>query len=619
MKKTRNNGRRPLGAILARQRGRSAELRNFGRAVRLVLRYPKTITASLVCSLMVGILWGGNIAALYPVVEVVFRGESLHDWIDHRIAASEQACAQLADSTDALKRKSLLLKADQRQQTDRQLRLQREKLASEQRMLQRMRRLEPYVRQYTPAEPFRCLLLVIALLVVGTIVKSLFLIANVILVTRAQNLAMIDLQNEFFQRTLRMDVATIENDRTSGLLSHFTHDIRILESGLGTLLGTGVREPCKMLACLIGAALISWQLLLVSIVVLPFGLVLIRRLAKIVMRYSGRSMDVVSDLYARLSEAFDGIKVVQAFTMEEHEQKRFHRATTQYARYMLRYAGYRAFWKPIVEVMSIVIVSMAILVGAHLVLSGDTHLFGFRMTGRPMTPAALLLFFAMLGGMADPARKTSNLFSSLLSGVAAANRIYAMLDRQPQIRDPDRPIALPRDNRELVLENIEFHYRADEPVLRGINLHIRGGETIALVGQNGCGKSTLVNLIPRFHDPQAGRVCLGNVDVRDLRLQQLRGAIGVVAQDTLLFNESIIENIRYGAPTATDEEVMEGSQKGVRARVHQRAAGRRIPDCRRPGWQPVVRWPATTDCVGTRHSARSSGVHPGRSHQPDRR
>jgi ATP-binding cassette subfamily B protein/subfamily B ATP-binding cassette protein MsbA len=247
--------------------------------------------------------------------------------------------------------------------------------------------------------------------------------------------------------------------------------------------------------------------------------------------------------------------------MEEHEEQRFRAATKQYARYMLKYASYRALWKPIVEVMAIIIVSMAILVGAHLILSGQTRLFGFQMTSRPLTPTSLLLFFAMLGGLADPARKTSNLFSSLLSGMAAANRIYAMLDREPEIRDPEHPVTIPAGSRELVFRDIEFCYRPEEPVLREINLTVPGGQTFAIVGHNGCGKSTLANLIPRFHDPQAGSVLLGNVDIRDVRLAELRNSIGVVAQNTILFNESIKENIRYGAPSATSAEVMEAAKK----------------------------------------------------------
>lgn len=549
--------------------GRAVEwhaVKCFGRVVRRALHYKYTVALSVLCSLLVGFLWGGNIAVVYPFVEVVFRGESFHDWIDRQITTSEETSAKLSNSITDLEKQLAAAGPAARPDILRQIEINKGRLQTEEAALARSRKQEPYIKRYLPDDPFKDLVIVVTLLILGTLLKSLFLVANIMLVTRAKQMAIFDLQNEFFQRTLRMDLATLSQDRTSGLLSRFTYDVRALEGGIDTLLGAGVREPLKMIACLVGAALISWQLLLFSLIVTPFGLILMRRLMKSMMNYSGKSMDVIQEVYGRLSEAFNGIKVVKAFTMEKHEEKRFHDTTREFVSMSMRMVKYFSLFKPVTELMSIVVVSLAILAGAHLVLNEATHVFGIRMGARPLSAASLMMFFALLAGMADPARKMSNLFAALFGGIVASQRIFAMMDREPAIQDPADPVPVPPAPKELVFDDVEFHYQPDEPVLKGINLRIRVGETLALVGQNGCGKSTLVNMIPRFYDPIGGAVKFDDVDLRDVRLPELRGKIGIVTQETTLFDEPVIENIRYGSPQASDDQVVQAAQ---RAHAHE--------------------------------------------------
>jgi ATP-binding cassette subfamily B protein/subfamily B ATP-binding cassette protein MsbA len=178
----------------------------------------------------------------------------------------------------------------------------------------------------------------------------------------------------------------------------------------------------------------------------------------------------------------------------------------------------------------------------------------------------MLTFFAMLAGMADPLRKMSDIFSNLQAGFAASDRIFARLDREPQVRDPKQPVSFHRHHRDLAFENVGFAYQPDKPVLTGINLRINFGETIALVGPNGCGKSTLANLIPRFADPTTGIVKLDGVPLSDMRIRDVRRQIGLVTQETMLFDETIFNNIRYGASDATREQVIEAAK---RAHAHR--------------------------------------------------
>ncbi|NLE36926.1 MAG: ABC transporter ATP-binding protein, partial [Pirellulaceae bacterium] len=216
----------------------------------------------------------------------------------------------------------------------------------------------------------------------------------------------------------------------------------------------------------------------------------------------------------------------------------------------------------------------------YLVLSGETHLFGIRMSERPLGLAALLTFYGALAGTADPLRKLSDIFLHLQRASAAADRIYAMLDREPEIQDPPCPKPLPRHGRDLVFDRVEFAYHTGEPVLRDVNLTIRAGETIALVGPNGCGKSTLANLIPRFADPTSGEIRLDGVSLKDVRVRDLRSQIGLVSQETMLFDDTVLNNIRYGAPGATEEDVIRAAKA---AHAHSFIVDR-LPD----GYQTVV-------------------------------
>jgi ATP-binding cassette subfamily B protein/subfamily B ATP-binding cassette protein MsbA len=171
------------------------------------------------------------------------------------------------------------------------------------------------------------------------------------------------------------------------------------------------------------------------------------------------------------------------------------------------------------------------------------------------------IFFAMLVGMADPARRLSNEFSHVQQAVAAAERVYEVLDREPSIVDPVAPATLPPLRQSLRFENVSFHYHADKPVLRDVSLEVNARETIAIVGPNGCGKSTLLQLLPRFYDPAAGRITIEGVDIRDVRLRDLRTRFGLVSQEILLFNDTVAANIAYGAPGAGQVEIEAAARK----------------------------------------------------------
>jgi ATP-binding cassette subfamily B protein/subfamily B ATP-binding cassette protein MsbA len=214
-----------------------------------------------------------------------------------------------------------------------------------------------------------------------------------------------------------------------------------------------------------------------------------------------------------------------------------------------------------VETLGIMMVLVASVMGGYLVLGQHTHILGIKISDIALTHGDMSIFFAMLAGMSDPARRLSGEFSSIQQAVAAADRVYEVLDRQPQIVDSAQPVALPRLSRSLRFENVSFHYQPDKPILRDVTLEIRAGETIAIVGPNGCGKTTLLQLLPRFYDPTAGRVLIEGTDIRNVPIRDLRLRFGLVSQEILMLNDTVENNIRYGKPGATHAEVEAAARK----------------------------------------------------------
>jgi ATP-binding cassette subfamily B protein/subfamily B ATP-binding cassette protein MsbA len=212
-------------------------------------------------------------------------------------------------------------------------------------------------------------------------------------------------------------------------------------------------------------------------------------------------------------------------------------------------------------VLGVAAVAGALLAGAFLVLKKETHLFGLQMTSQPLEAESLLQLYVLLAAIADPVRKLSSVYTRLQSGWAAADRIFAVLDRQPRVRPNSEGPRLKRHQSTIEFKDVCFSYDPNRPVLTNINLEVRAGEVVALVGKNGCGKTTLLGLLPRFYDPDHGSILVDGLDVRGVNLRSLRGQIGVVTQDTILFDDTIYNNIVYGNRRATREDVEEAARR----------------------------------------------------------
>jgi ATP-binding cassette, subfamily B, bacterial MsbA len=535
----------------------------FVRALRDAFKSWPFLLAAFLCSAGVAALWGANIAALFPVIEVTLNGESLQSWNGQRIDRAEEALAgfarEKADIDAALAAGGLAAGETGR------LRHRLDEIAIEGRREQAVvysaRKLAPWLDRFLPTDAFATVLVVVTLIVVSTFLKHVFLLTSTMLVAWvAMNISR-DLRLRVFDKAIELDRAQFMQRGSAGFMAQLTHTTDMLAGGITAVYGGAVTEPLKILACLGGALCISWQLTLACLTLAPLVGFLMVWLNRRIRGISKQILSRSQGFHHVLLETLNNVLTVQAYTMEDFERQRFRNCTGDMLRTGMRHTFYFALANPITEILGIGMVATSIAVGAWLVINQETQIFGITMTDRPMTVPGIMVFFGMLIGASDPVRKLSGVLTGLNMGVVGAQALYPLLDTPSRLPEAAAPLRLPSPHREIRLQDVSFSYDGIDTVVRDVNLSIAFGERVAIVGPNGGGKSTLINLICRFYDPTAGQVLLDGVPLTALALADVRRRIALVTQQTELFNESILYNIRYGRWDATEEEIIDAAKQ----------------------------------------------------------
>ncbi|TWT78061.1 Lipid A export ATP-binding/permease protein MsbA [Posidoniimonas polymericola] len=533
---------------------------NFSRALSIALRMRVNVAACVATSLLVASFWALNLAAVWPIVDAVMQNMSVPQWVDSQAAEIQLEIAGHESDRRDLWRRAALTSPENYESLRWSIYATNEKLAGARRRLARIDWVRPYAEKF-PDTPFKTLGVVCAAVLIGTLVKNVFRVLNVVLVARLAGRTALELRNEFYRRVLRLDMADFGDSSRGDLMTRCTSDLDGLQLGIQVMLGDALREPLKMIACFIGAAFISWRLLLLTIVVAPVAGLAISYLSKALKRANRRAMEELSSIYETLTETLGAIRVIKAFTNEPAERARFNASAQTFYRRQMKIAWYSSLVSPTTENLGVMMVVLAAVSGGYLVLNEQTDLLGVPISNAPLTHGQMSTFFAMLVGMSDPARRLSGLFNAVQRASASADRVYEIMDREPRIIDPPKPQPIKSPIGVIEFQNISFRYDPEKPVLTDVSLTVRRGETIAIVGPNGCGKSTLLNLLPRFYDVDSGAILLDGVDLRDVRLRDLRKRIGIVSQQAMVFNESVSANISYGAPAATQEQIEEAARQ----------------------------------------------------------
>lgn len=528
-------------------------MRNFSRALKVAIGYWPSLVLATICSIGVAAIWGGNISALLPVMEVTLSGKSLQIWNDQNITLADRNVQQINQELKSFNRDQL---TDNQQHRVNELET---KLQAESAALTASKSIKPWLDNYAPKDPFNTVVLVMSILLLTTIIKSGLVVANEWLVARVSNNISRDIRLKIFDRALDLDKASFQKTGTSGFAAQIIFTADSLARGLANFLGGAIREPLRIIACLVGAGMICWRLLLLSMVIAPLAGFFIYWIGRKLRKVSSRILSKSAGLHDVMLEALGNLQTVQAYTREDDERVRFRTTANEMNHHSMRVVLYTTLSKPVIEIFGLGMITITMLGGAYLILNRETHILGIPICDRPLTAPAMLIFFGLLVGASDPLRKMGAVLQSINAGMIAADNLYPLLDAPSQVKDPETPKTCNKPHQVLRVHDVHFGYHAGREILRNVSLEIPFGETVCIVGANGTGKSTIIQLICRFYDPQSGSLHLDQVDLREMALKDLRTRIALVTQSTELFNRTVMENILYGNPEATEEDAIEAA------------------------------------------------------------
>ena len=374
--------------------------------------------------------------------------------------------------------------------------------------------------------------------------KNIFRYFSLFFLAKFRNGTLRQIRNALHEKVLALPMQYQTDRRKGDLLARMTTDITEIEWGILMQLEVLLREPFMIIASLSLMLFISPQLTLFVFILLPVSAFLIATIGRSLKRKNLQVQNMLGELISYMEETLTGMKIIKAFTAEKRLHERFSKANIRYNRMMNRVLHRKDLSSPISEVLGASVISFVIYYGGMLILEGDTlkpELFiGY-----------LLIFFQVIA----PARNLSNAAFNIQKGNASAQRIFEVLDYEVSIKDA--PDAQPKKtfDEAIVIRNLRFGYEPGQWVLDDINLTIKKGETVALVGPSGSGKTTLAHLIPRFYDYMEGDILIDGIPVPKVKIADLRGLMAMVTQESILFNDTVANNLKLGAPNATAEEV----------------------------------------------------------------
>ncbi len=387
-------------------------------------------------------------------------------------------------------------------------------------------------------------LLVPLLLVTIFTLKGLFTYAGTLLMVRSGIRATQSLRERLFAHLITQETAFFQHHPVGELLTRSISDVGAVQGIASNQLAEAVREICVAVTMLATVLYMDWELSLTLFLAGPLVILPVKRLSQRIRRVNHRNQEASSRLLQRLKEVFSNIRVVQAFAREPYEVGRFQAQNQELYRLGMKSARAAALSTPIME-----------LVGG-LLLAGLSAYASGRFQAGTLTTENFLTYILAIYALYDPLRRLTKLNNEVQVASASLDRVYTMLDRKSLLPVSLTPTPVPARPSLLRFEGVGFSYDGKHPVLNGIDLEVRSGETVALVGGSGGGKTTLANLVPRFFDPTAGRLTLDGIDFRDFDPRDLRKIIGIVTQETLLFMDSVHDNIAYGLQAERDAVVV---------------------------------------------------------------
>ena len=393
------------------------------------------------------------------------------------------------------------------------------------------------------------LLLIPIAIILTLLIKSIATFIQIVLLNGVAQNVIADTQIKLFKKIINADLAWLHKVHSAKIISNFLYDVTLLQDSVSSSLANGVKDVLTLI-CLLGVMYYQdWQLATISIIAFPLVGILTRRLGKRIKKASTESQEETGTLASILSENLDGTRIVKAYQQEDEEIEKLSKSVFRRMTKILKGANARGAASPFAEFL------------AGFGIAGALYYAGLRGLQGEL---ALNEFVSFLGAMMlafQPLRRIAQINATLQEGFAAAIRVFGLLDQKSLINEAQNAPNLSIDKSDITFEDVTLSYEGQiNSALKGINLQIPHGKTTALVGPSGSGKSSVLNLIPRFYDPDKGNVKIDNQDIKELTISSVRSSLALVSQEPVLFDMSIYDNILYGKPEASREEVIDAAK-----------------------------------------------------------
>ncbi|MDY0187035.1 MAG: lipid A export permease/ATP-binding protein MsbA [Syntrophus sp. (in: bacteria)] len=356
-----------------------------------------------------------------------------------------------------------------------------------------------------------------------------------------------DLRYRLYEQIQMQSLRFFAKHHTGELMSRITNDVNSIQHAVSEAVTSLLKDTFTLIFLVFVIFYRDWQLAIIAMFVFPLAIYPIAKFGEKMRRNATKTQVTMAGLTTLLQETISGTRIVKAFCMEAYENMRFARENEKLMRLALKSVSINAISSPFMEFLGGIGIAAIIFYGGYQVIHGSS------------TPGTFFSFLTALIMLYEPVKRLTNVNNTIQKGIAGAQRVFHILDLVPDILDRAHAVDLPRIVEKIEIRNVSFSYNAT-PVLRNINLTIRAGEVIAFVGMSGGGKTTLVNLIPRFYDVSDGQILVDGHDIRDVTLLSLRRQIGIVTQQTILFNDTVRNNISYGSRDCSEKEIIEAAR-----------------------------------------------------------
>ncbi len=380
--------------------------------------------------------------------------------------------------------------------------------------------------------------------------KNIFLYIQGFFMAFVQQSFIRTIRNNLFEQYQKLSMAYFHKTRTGQLISRVTNDVLILNETIDIGFNHLVADSLSVLIFASFLIILSWKLTLLAALVLPLIFLFIYAVGKLLRRYSARSQERMADVNSVLEENVSNIRIVKAYAMDKFEIKKFLHATQRFFKALLKMARVRMLATPINDMM-------ATSAGLFILWYAGTDILDAEST---LKAEDFILFIFAMFSMIKPVKSLSNIHIKIQEGMAAASRIFEVLETPPRVIEPENPVAFKGFDKSITYNDVVFSYDTGDRVIDHVSFDVRKGEILALVGPSGAGKSTLFDLLPRFYDPLEGSISIDGTDIKSLSSRDLRSLLGIVTQETFLFNDTVKYNIAYGMEDIPEDKLIHAAR-----------------------------------------------------------